>query len=474
MPYRRRLAALTALSLIALPVLPGASSAGAKAPADRPAKAGDFDGDGRRDLAFGSPNGRVGDAPAAGRVFVVYGADPSRRQVITQSSPGVPGGPENGDRFGASLASADFDRDGYADLAVAAPGEDHSDAPLDGGRVTIVYGGPRGLSSRAFNIAGPPARFEAGGKEVYAGDFDGNGTADLAVLSYGKFWVFHRLDRRSPAATLVRIAGATGESAPAMAAAVGDFTGDRITDLAVSLVQQVSDADLWETFINVYRGSRPGLVTTPVFSDRQHKAHALAAGDFNGDGRADLAAGDIDGIPGRVRVFAGTPAGLGAPKVINQDSPGVPDRPEARDGFGTYLAAGDLDGDRRSDLVIGAPGEGIGSTGWGAGQVTVLYGSPSGVPGTRARALSQNTPGIPGTAEGGDLFGKAVATGDVLGGPRTDLIIGSWGENGAAGAVFVLRGSPTGVTVEGLRAFYPATLGFGTRAPRLGGVLLGL
>jgi hypothetical protein len=43
--------------------------------------------------------------------------NPAKRQVVSQSSTGIPGGSEEYDQFGASLASAGFDRDGYADLA---------------------------------------------------------------------------------------------------------------------------------------------------------------------------------------------------------------------------------------------------------------------------------------------------------------------------------------------------------------------
>lgn len=44
-----------------------------------------------------------------------------REKVITQSSRGIPGSLERDDQFGAALTSADFDRDGFADLAVGAP-----------------------------------------------------------------------------------------------------------------------------------------------------------------------------------------------------------------------------------------------------------------------------------------------------------------------------------------------------------------
>ncbi|GMA88348.1 hypothetical protein GCM10025868_35980 [Angustibacter aerolatus] len=68
-------------------------------------------------------------------------------------------------------------------------------------------------------------------------------------------------------------------------------------------------------------------------------------------------------------------------RLVSQASTGVVGTPEAGDGFGSALAAGDFDGDGRRDLAVGVPGEDIGS---GAGYVTdagsvqVLRGTTSG------------------------------------------------------------------------------------------------
>ncbi|MET8276405.1 FG-GAP repeat protein [Streptomyces sp. NPDC005096] len=77
---------------------------------------GDFDGDGYRDLAIGVPAG-ISGATDAGYVTVAYGTsasiDPAKHKMISQNSSGVPGSSEGGDSFGAKLATADFDKDGY-------------------------------------------------------------------------------------------------------------------------------------------------------------------------------------------------------------------------------------------------------------------------------------------------------------------------------------------------------------------------
>jgi hypothetical protein len=99
---------------------------------------------------------------------------------------------------------------------------------------------------------------------------------------------------------------------------------------------------------------------------------ALTAGDFNGDGWDDLAVGAWRGDQfhdavlrgGAVGIFPGSATGLTmtGSQWITQQTAGVPGANEYWDGFGTSVAAGDLTGDGRAELVVGVPGEDIGST----------------------------------------------------------------------------------------------------------------
>lgn len=109
----------------------------------------------------------------------------------------------------------------------------------------------------------------------------------------------------------------------------------------------------------------------------------------------------------------------------------------------------DFNGDGYEDVLIGAPGGTIGGE-KGAGYVTVQYGGPGGIGTSRGAVLSQNTTGVPGSAEAGDGFGRALATGDLDGDGFDDAVVGLPGENiepvADAGGVVVLWGSAQGLS----------------------------
>jgi hypothetical protein len=105
--------------------------------------AGDFDGDGRDDLAIGHP-GEFVLVPEDGVVTVVMGAPAglsnARRYGITTGFHGFPGIVSQPNRgFGAALAAGDFDGDGHSDLVIAAPSEDDGGL-IDAGAELVLYG----------------------------------------------------------------------------------------------------------------------------------------------------------------------------------------------------------------------------------------------------------------------------------------------------------------------------------------------
>lgn len=158
------------------------------------------------------------------------------------------------------------------------------------------------------------------------------------------------------------------------------------------------------------------------------------------------------------------------PVWINQDTAGVPGAAEHGDGMGSGLSIGDTDGDGYLDVATGLPGEDFdGIT--DAGTVLVLRGSANGLTATGYKAFSQNTGGVPGTAEKGDRFGAETALVDADGDRKNGLIVGDPAENAGNGSVWVFSATSGGITAGGSFSFGSATMGLRPTGARFGASL---
>ncbi|MCA9973838.1 MAG: FG-GAP repeat protein, partial [Anaerolineales bacterium] len=93
------------------------------------------------------------------------------------------GAVDTSDRFGFSLAAADFDNDGYADLAVGVPGDDYVLGTAATGAAHVIYGASGGLTTTGNALFYHPdlATDDLFGAALTTADFNGDGAADLAV-----------------------------------------------------------------------------------------------------------------------------------------------------------------------------------------------------------------------------------------------------------------------------------------------------
>lgn len=274
----------------------------------------DLDGDGLADLTVGARSDDDGTwewtGPGSAAIYLEGGPTGTRSSVDADA---VLYGTWFELGLGASLAAADLDGDGYADLLIGAPEWEEGV-----GVVAIVSGNPRGtwdhqVSSEASTLVyGGEGALSLGDDPLCApGDLDGDGGPDLALSSAasGSVWLWSGVPSgtTSTDAADVRIDGDAGSFGAALA------------------------------------------VTT----------------DHDRDGAAELVVGDPrSGDVGAVHLFA-LPLG-GAPTLSPADAAGTALGETAGDGFGSALAVlGDV-------LAVGAPGVDEGAEEGGAAALLVL------------------------------------------------------------------------------------------------------
>jgi hypothetical protein len=392
--------------------------------------AGDINGDGIADIIVGAHQADVGDSNAAGKSYVVFGQTNWSDATISASSlDGTNGftltGIDSGDFAGYSVSGAgDINGDGIDDIIIGARLGDPN-GKQESGESYVVFGRTDGFAanfdlstlngSNGFTINGANAGDVSAVSVSAAGDFNGDGIADVVIGAYRAgpnqnasgqaYVVYGKSDGFDSDVNLFDLDGVNGTAINGVdfadftgwsVSGAGDVNGDGVDDIIVGAhkAEQSGDDELGAAYV-VFGGANLGAsfelsdldgsngftIWGGDFDDYAGRS-VSGGGDFNGDGIADLIIGapradpDGDSKAGESYVLFGTDSGFDATIDLDQLNgingfrlKGI----DADDQAGTSVAfAGDINGDGFDDLAIGASG--AAPNGDGSGEAYIVFG----------------------------------------------------------------------------------------------------
>ena len=436
---------------------------------------GDLNGDGFDDLIIGAPN----VSQSAGVVYVIFGqAVPPAQTDLSTTYDMIIYGESSGFRLGASLASADFNGDGYDDLVLGAPSASHQGFTT-AGKTYVIYGGPslpasidlsQGMGDVALQIwGGGTSHFL--GEAVGHGDFNGDGYDDLAVSARGAdFGTRVRcgvtyimlggsgpfsnslIDLSSGDSTDVVIVGKADNLNSGNAIASGDIDADGYDDIAITAVNAVTNGTgSGEAYVRYGSAVLPAVVDlltdtdlTVIGETGSYLGYGVGSGDIDRDGYDDLVLGAFgaSGFNGRTYVLFGKDRSLLPAQVdLSVDTADMTIDGESVSLSGLTLAVANLNGDGFDDILTSGSGASA-PAGASAGVVYALLGDQKQALSAAIDLAITNADIEVFGAASGDQIGVPVVAGDLNGDGIEDMIIGSIYPDNFTGCVYVVWGEP--------------------------------
>ncbi len=443
---------------------------------------GDLNGDNIPDLAIGAP-GSNGAGFDNGKVYVFFGRanwvgsiDLGQQKADVEIL-----GEAAEDHFGASLAIGDLNGDGKNDLIIGAPLADGGTDLPDAGKVYVVLGGfTGGVNDSITKLAGVTVtgsqRSEWIGTSVAAGfihtksgpaadlivgapGFDAPSTG-AALTDVGAAYLFFgspqlsRTIELSKTSASYKVVGTSAGGLAGAKVAIGNFSGSDYAELAISAPSANANGLKSSGAVFLARGG-PGLngeknisqaSSLILFGARESDllGSALALGDLNGDGRADLIISAVGGDgpnssrqdAGNVYVIYGESSLQSRPPDLTIYGSGATGD-SVPDALGTTLAVGDFNGDGIADLAVGAPGaDNADPKREPVGAVYIIYGTRTGLTGVYDLATKQADWTAWGARPGDNLGGGEIAFANLNASEPEDVILGiphSFSVNSARG-----------------------------------------
>ncbi|MFO1470776.1 MAG: FG-GAP-like repeat-containing protein [Turneriella sp.] len=426
----------------------------------------DINGDGYEDIVVSGWQ----DASATGKSYIFYGSAAGISNTTASSAPRIIAGEQSAAQFSRNSALADYNGDGFGDLAIGASWWTDGVSGTDG-RIYIFYGSSGGISltlASAANRIIQGVDFDNLGSTMIAADVNNDGYSDLLAGAngaqntaltgqVGRVYLFYSsgsgISQTSSSAATVIFEGenVTPNSTFGSSIVAGDFDADGFTDVGIGAPAYTTNFGRAYMYYGTAGGFAPGTYVAATAkaiatgTTNTFLGGSMAAGDLNADGATDLAAGGYGATASISKLFLYYGAVASRPLQSNTGTPAATVT-EGTNGFflTTTIAIQDVNSDGYGDVIAGAHG-GTANNGY----TRIFFG--------QAATITASLPTHAGYSVFGELighqFGRGVGAADINGDGYPDLMVGAnffatISTVGNTGRAYLFHSSGTGPVIS--------------------------